>query len=57
MPGQTQEDSSATVNRVDSVDGALPLSQCLDEFVKLETLSPEDLWYCPRCKVRSSVES
>ncbi|KAI9252990.1 hypothetical protein BDA99DRAFT_520573 [Phascolomyces articulosus] len=30
----------------------LTLSDCLDEFVKEELLSKEDLWYCPRCKKR-----
>lgn len=28
----------------------ITLDECLDEFERAETLSEEDMWYCPRCK-------
>eukprot|EP01127_Copromyxa_protea_P021549 TRINITY_DN7446_c0_g1_i1.p1 TRINITY_DN7446_c0_g1~~TRINITY_DN7446_c0_g1_i1.p1 ORF type:complete len:619 (-),score=120.15 TRINITY_DN7446_c0_g1_i1:93-1724(-) len=28
----------------------LTLEDCLKDFVKEEILSPEDMWYCPKCK-------
>lgn len=28
----------------------ITLEECLDEFERAETLSEQDMWYCPRCK-------
>ncbi|XP_075508702.1 LOW QUALITY PROTEIN: ubiquitin carboxyl-terminal hydrolase 9-like [Primulina tabacum] len=30
---------------------AISLFSCLDAFLKEEPLGPDDMWYCPRCKV------
>jgi ubiquitin C-terminal hydrolase len=29
---------------------SVTLYQCLDHFVKEETLDKEDAWFCPKCK-------
>ncbi|KAI9256600.1 hypothetical protein BDA99DRAFT_516870 [Phascolomyces articulosus] len=31
-------------------DKLITLEHCLNEFTREETLSEQDLWYCPRCK-------
>jgi len=41
------------VGRAPSLDGALRLQTCIDKFCEKETLSEDDPWFCPRCKVRT----
>ena len=38
-------------NGDDGADAGVPLESCLDAFGREETLSSEDAWICPRCKV------
>ncbi|CAO3674104.1 unnamed protein product [Rhizopus stolonifer] len=42
------EDNSANLS--EQKKKQVTLSDCLDEFTKEESLSEEDLWYCPKCK-------
>ena len=32
--------------------GAVPLMDCIHKFCEVETLSEDDPWFCPKCKVR-----
>eukprot|EP00698_Gefionella_okellyi_P023635 TRINITY_DN812_c0_g1_i4.p1 TRINITY_DN812_c0_g1~~TRINITY_DN812_c0_g1_i4.p1 ORF type:complete len:997 (+),score=153.73 TRINITY_DN812_c0_g1_i4:274-3264(+) len=47
------EDPSLTGVRLDSK--ILDLSECLNSYQLPERLSPDDLWFCPKCKVHGQA--
>jgi hypothetical protein len=53
-------DCASNFFRVADEDGLIgetpvKLAQLLDEYVKEEVLTGEELWYCPKCDARQSV--